>query len=592
MNKKRIMKWIGLAVMLMNKKRTSLKALILVPVFILGILSVLSNVMAVNNIRKVNRNASRIADDCMNSISELSAIENETQSIHKLGLSHIIATDLNTMISIVEEMQTEQETLEQELEDYRKYVEPEDESSYETVVSNYETMKYELGNLMAYSALGKNTEAYALANGVVSESSMAIQNEINVMKEHANTAASDAREKLSDVYLGALVSNGIIIAISVTLLMVALYCVIRFVIKPILATNKDIRDIISGIDKGEGDLTRRVAVLSNDEIADLGNGINLFMDKLQQILKMIIENTNHMENVVREVGESVATSNDSATDLSAMTEELSATMQDVGHSVSVINNNTENVRGDVEMIAHKSGEINEFSKEMKANADKMESDARNNMDKTNETIGIILEGLGKAIEDSHSVGQVTSLTDEILNISSQTNLLALNASIEAARAGEAGKGFAVVADEIRGLADSSRETANRIQQINSVVVAAVNNLSDNANELVGYIQNAILPEFEAFVESGVKYRDNASYIENAMQEFTAKTDMLKKNIDEIALSISAITTAVDEGAEGINGAAKSTQNLVEDIVNISDKMNENKVIAQTLQKSTHVFANF
>ena len=573
----------------MNKKRTSLKALILVPVFILGILSVLSNVMAVNNIRKVNRNASRIADDCMNSISELSAIENETQSIHKLGLSHIIATDLNTMISIVEEMQTEQETLEQELEDYRKYVEPEDESSYETVVSNYETMKYELGNLMAYSALGKNTEAYALANGVVSESSMAIQNEINVMKEHANTAASDARERLSDVYLGALVSNGIIIAISVTLLMVALYCVIRFVIKPILATNKDIRDIISGIDKGEGDLTRRVAVLS---IADLGNGINLFMDKLQQILKMIIENTNHMENVVREVGESVATSNDSATDLSAMTEELSATMQDVGHSVSVINNNTENVRGDVEMIAHKSGEINEFSKEMKANADKMESDARNNMDKTNETIGIILEGLGKAIEDSHSVGQVTSLTDEILNISSQTNLLALNASIEAARAGEAGKGFAVVADEIRGLADSSRETANRIQQINSVVVAAVNNLSDNANELVGYIQNAILPEFEAFVESGVKYRDNASYIENAMQEFTAKTDMLKKNIDEIALSISAITTAVDEGAEGINGAAKSTQNLVEDIVNISDKMNENKVIAQTLQKSTHVFANF
>lgn len=576
----------------MNKKRTSLKALILVPVFILGILSVLSNVMAVNNIRKVNRNASRIADDCMNSISELSAIENETQSIHKLGLSHIIATDLNTMISIVEEMQTEQETLEQELEDYRKYVEPEDESSYETVVSNYETMKYELGNLMAYSALGKNTEAYALANGVVSESSMAIQNEINVMKEHANTAASDARERLSDVYLGALVSNGIIIAISVTLLMVALYCVIRFVIKPILATNKDIRDIISGIDKGEGDLTRRVAVLSNDEIADLGNGINLFMDKLQQILKMIIENTNHMENVVREVGESVATSNDSATDLSAMTEELSATMQDVGHSVSVINNNTENVRGDVEMIAHKSGEINEFSKEMKANADKMESDARNNMDKTNETIGIILEGLGKAIEDSHSVGQVTSLTDEILNISSQTNLLALNASIEAARAGEAGKGFAVVADEIRGLADSSRETANRIQQINSVVVAAVNNLSDNANELVGYIQNAILPEFEAFVESGVKYRDNASYIENAMQEFTAKTDMLKKNIDEIALSISAITTAVDEGTEGINGAAKSTQNLVEDIVNISDKMNENKVIAQTLQKSTHVFANF
>ena len=577
---------------MVNKKRTSLKVLILIPVFILGILSVVSNIMAINNIRMVNSNASDITDDCMNSISELGEIQSATQSIHKLGLSHIIATDLNTMISVVENIRKEQSELENNLEDYKKYVSDSDQEVYNSLVQNYEIMKKELGSIMAYSALGKKEEAYALANGVVSDSSSAIQENINVLKEHANSTASTARERLSAVYTGSLICSIVIIAISILLLLTALYCVMKYIIKPILATNKDIREIISGIDNGEGDLTKRVTILSNDEIADLGNGINIFMEKLQGILKLIIENTNLMEGVVEAVDKSVAASNDSASDLSAMTEELSATMQDVGHSVSVINNNTENVRGDVEMIAHKSGEINEFSKEMKANADKMESDARNNMDKTNETIGIILEGLGKAIEDSHSVGQVTSLTDEILNISSQTNLLALNASIEAARAGEAGKGFAVVADEIRGLADSSRETANRIQQINSVVVAAVNNLSDNANELVGYIQNAILPEFEAFVESGVKYRDNASYIENAMQEFTAKTDMLKKNIDEIALSISAITTAVDEGAEGINGAAKSTQNLVEDIVNISDKMNENKVIAQTLQKSTHVFANF
>lgn len=575
-----------------NKKRTSLKTLILLPVFILGALTIICNVMAINNIRTVNSNAADITDNCMMSVSDLGEIKNDIQVIHTLGLSHIIATDLNTMISVVGEINDNQEELEQKLDEYKKYVQNDDMDTYNSLVSNYNTMKYELGNIMAYSALGKNEEAYAIANGVVSDSSTAIQNDIEVLSTHANDTASKARERLTSVYASSLVSNGIVIIISVILIIVAIYCVMKYVIKPIIATNKDIRDIIDGIDNGEGDLTKRVRVISNDEIADLGNGINIFMDKLQEILKLIIENTNYMENVVAEVDGSVVKSNDSASDLSAMTEELSATMQDVGLSVNTINDNADDILKDVEIIATKSDNINQFSKEMKANAEKIESDARYNMVQTGEKVGNILDVLNKAIEDSKSVDQVNNLTNDILNISSQTNLLALNASIEAARAGEAGKGFAVVADEIRQLADSSRETANKIQSINSVVVAAVNNLSDNANNLVSYLQQTILPEFQTFVDGGVKYKENASYIENAMDEFVEKTDVLKKNMDEIAHSINTITTVVDDGAAGVNNAAISTQDLVEDMVNISNKMIENKSIAQNLKNSTNIFAKF
>ena len=575
-----------------NKKRTSLKTLILLPVFILGALTIVCNVMAINNIRTVNSNAADITDNCMMSVSDLGEIKNDIQVIHTLGLSHIIATDLNTMISVVGEINDNQEELEKKLDEYKKYVQNDDMDTYNSLVSNYNTMKYELGNIMAYSALGKNEEAYAIANGVVSDSSTAIQKDIEVLSTHANDTSSEARERLTSVYASSLVSNGIVIIISVILIIVAIYCVMKYVIKPIIATNKDIRDIIDGIDNGEGDLTKRVRVISNDEIADLGNGINLFMDKLQEILKLIIENTNYMENVVAEVDGSVVKSNDSASDLSAMTEELSATMQDVGLSVNTINDNADNILKDVEIIATKSDDINQFSKEMKANAEKIESDARYNMVQTGEKVGNILDVLNKAIEDSKSVDQVNNLTNDILNISSQTNLLALNASIEAARAGEAGKGFAVVADEIRQLADSSRETANKIQSINSVVVAAVNNLSDNANNLVSYLQQTILPEFQTFVDGGVKYKENASYIENAMDEFVEKTDVLKKNMDEIAHSINTITTVVDDGAAGVNNAAISTQDLVEDIVNISNKMIENKGIAQNLKNSTNIFAKF
>ena len=197
-----------------------------------------------------------------------------------------------------------------------------------------------------------------------------------------------------------------------------------------------------------------------------------------------------------------------------------------------------------------------------------------------------------ALKLSKAVGEIGVTLNIIGDISASTNLLALNASIEAARAGEAGKGFAVVADEIRQLAESSRGTANRIQEINGVVTNAVYNLAGNANNLVEYVNDSILPEFENFVNSGVQYRDNATYIESVMNEFSAKTDDLRSAVDEIAGSIATITNAIEEGANGVAGAAESTQVLVTDMENISSRMDENQEIAAALQKETDVFKNF
>ena len=113
-----------------NKKRTSLKTLILLPVFILGALTIICNVMAINNIRTVNSNAADITDNCMMSVSDLGEIKNDIQVIHTLGLSHIIATDLNTMISIVGEINDNQEELEKKLDEYKKYVQNDDMDTY------------------------------------------------------------------------------------------------------------------------------------------------------------------------------------------------------------------------------------------------------------------------------------------------------------------------------------------------------------------------------------------------------------------------------------------------------------------------------
>lgn len=569
--------------------RFSTKMIILIPVFVIGIISIISSVLAVKNIRKVNENATQIANGYMVCIADLGSIQTETEKIHRLGLSHIVATDLDSMISLVDVIRSEQTVLDEYLSDFEQFIDDSDRENYEAILSNYEGLKYENANLMAYSANGDKEAAYALANGAISEYADKIDQNIMAIQEVVNNNADTAKQQLTKVYKYSLTVSFVTIAVSMASLLFAVFSVLKMVIVPLSKTKNEINEIIDDIDRREGDLTRRVTIMENQEVAAVGSGINLFMGKLQDIFKTIIHNSKRMETVVNEVRESVMTSNSSVSDLSALTEELSATMQEMSDNAALINSNTESVAGEVNQIAERTTEINNYTKEMKGHADSMESAARSNMESTGTKVNEILEVLNRAIEDSNSVNQVNSLTDDILNIASQTNLLALNASIEAARAGDAGRGFAVVATEISQLAAASQEAANRIQQINSVVTQAVHNLADNANGLVQYMNESILPEFEEFVTAGSEYKNKATYIENVMNEFESKTDSLKNTMVEIQKSINTIAHAIEEGAKGVSNAADSTQVLVTDMENISNRMDENFEIATDLKKETAIF---
>lgn len=569
--------------------RFSTKMIILIPVFVIGIISIISSVLAVKNIRKVNENATQIANGYMVCIADLGSIQIETEKIHRLGLSHIVATDLDSMISLVDVIRSEQTVLDEYLSDFEQFIDDSDRENYEAILSNYEGLKYENANLMAYSANGNKEAAYALANGAISEYADKIDQNITAIQEVVNNNADTAKQQLTKVYRYSLTVSFVTIAVSMASLLFAVFSVLKMVIVPLSKTKNEINEIIDDIDRREGDLTRRVTIMENQEVAAVGSGINLFMGKLQDIFKTIIHNSKRMETVVNEVRESVMTSNSSVSDLSALTEELSATMQEMSDNAALINSNTESVAGEVNQIAERTTEINNYTKEMKGHADSMESAARSNMESTGTKVNEILEVLNRAIEDSNSVNQVNSLTDDILNIASQTNLLALNASIEAARAGDAGRGFAVVATEISQLAAASQEAANRIQQINSVVTQAVHNLADNANGLVQYMNESILPEFEEFVTAGSEYKNKATYIENVMNEFESKTDSLKNTMVEIQKSINTIAHAIEEGAKGVSNAADSTQVLVTDMENISNRMDENFEIATDLKKETAIF---
>lgn len=571
------------------KNRGSIKLAILLPVFILGAVSIISNAAAIINIKKVNSNAEEIADNHMISLSKLGEIEITAQKMHELALSHIVATDFNSMLEIVQDIRDTEGVLAEQLETYKQYLSDENAENYEMLCAGVDNLNYYTADLMAYSAAGDKEKAYACANNEISLYGNEINSIAESMSDITTSEAEAARKSLSEVYNSSLVMSTFIITISIAALILVFIVVMMAVIRPLTAAKRDIENIIGGIDRREGDLTKRINVRSGGEIGALGDGINLFMTKLQDIFRVITDTSQKMDEVVTEVRESVTASNNSASDVSAITEELSATMEAMSSNVSIINSNTADVEREVNVIAERSNQINAYSKEMKEHADSMENAARVNMETTSAKVNAILSELKQSIEDSSSVAQISSFTKEILEIAQHTNILAINATIEAARAGEAGKSFAVVATEIGQLAGSSRESANNIERINGVVTEAVTKLAANANELVEYMTEHILPEFEAFVRSGEQYKENASYIEKTMEEFSVKTDNLRQMMSMIAESIDSIARSINESVSGVNDTAKSTQTLVRDMDIISSRMDDNMRIATMLKSETDVF---
>ena len=199
--------------------------------------------------------------------------------------------------------------------------------------------------------------------------------------------------------------------------------------------------------------------------------------------------------------------------------------------------------------------------------------------------------LRQAIQQSRNVDRIGNLTKDILSISSSTDLIAVNASIEATRAGAAGKGFAMVAREIRRLADSCAETASHIQEVSEVVTGAVHYLASSAQELADYLGQAVLTQLERSVQSGQQYRSDAAYLERSMGDFNQQASRLQSAMSEIALSISAISGAVESAVGGVTGVTSSTRVLAEDMTGIAAGMDTNQEIVGELQKQVDIFAN-
>lgn len=192
--------------------------------------------------------------------------------------------------------------------------------------------------------------------------------------------------------------------------------------------------------------------------------------------------------------------------------------------------------------------------------------------------------LVQAIEESKRVQEITALAEDILNISSQTNLLALNASIEAARAGDAGKGFAVVAEEIRVLADSSKETVDKIQAVTDAIVSSVAHLSESSQGLLTFMTENVAADYKNMIDISEQYESDARFYNEISGELGNSSQEMSEGMNQIINSIAEIvklTERVREYMEKIGASAglsneNSTEVLaqMEKLFELSQSLNE------------------
>ncbi len=570
----------------------SVKNKIMIPVLLLAVIAFATSILSIMNADSISKKGDDIANNYLVTIENVGYLSESTQKLTRSAYSYIVAEGDAAKKSVKDNIESLKSEIDGYMKDYEQTLDENEETAYSSYKNYYSQFLTQFGVLEKYVNTNQTVNASKIANNNLVDVCNSLESALGDMTNSEVEATDHAMRQMHALAAFAKTTGGVCFVFAIGALIVAFLISTRKVVNPIVKTNKELKEISALINDNNGDLTKRVNVKSSDEIGQLAQGINQFLDILQNTIGKIVEGSKNLDNMINSVGENVTVSNDNAQDVSSAMEELSATMQEIAATIQTVNDNTESVGKNVVDIADKTEQINNYSQDMRERADSLAKSADENKRTTDEMVGNIVGTLKKAIEDSKSVERVNELTGEILNISSQTNLLALNASIEAARAGEAGKGFAVVADEIRQLADSSRDTANNIQAINEHVTSAVYQLIDNSNKIIKYIEETILADYDSFVQAGAQYNEDACYISETMQEFAEKTEKLKELMKNTVESIEGISSGVEQSANAVTSSAVSTSQLVEQMNSIDKEMSESRNTVGELKAQTDVFKNF
>ncbi|MGH4120399.1 methyl-accepting chemotaxis protein [Clostridium sp.] len=538
---------------------------------IMAILIGIVGFIGILNMRKINSNTTSMYQNDLKGVRDINMIKSglmqingdilkilDPQNNYKLKSAK---ESINQSINQNEKLITEYKTRIPNTDDRPEF------AQFEKFLGEYRTALEQLMSLLDNRDYAGSEAIFSGVNKITDEMFTNLDKEIALNSKLANDnyINSNSIFKASSITVIFIIILGIIIAIFLGLMISNM---ISSQLKKILVFSEAM---------GAGDLTQTIDIDTKDEIGSVVKALNKSIKNIKNLIsnidgtsENISASSEELSATMEEISSMMENINQSTKGISQGSEELSATTEEVSSTLEEINSTTDKLS--IKAIANNvsTQEIKKRAIEIKDKGVKSIEISRNIYTEKNSNIV-------KAIEEGKVVEQVKVMTESISNIASQTNLLALNAAIEAARAGEHGRGFAVVADEVRKLAEESALTVSNIQNVITQVEHAFNNLSQNAQDILIFMEQNVGPDYELLVETAIQYEKDAQFMSNMSEEIASSTKSISESIGQVTTAIHNVSTISEESAsstEEIQSSIDETTLAAEEVSKSAQSQSE------------------